>query len=946
MNLLFLLRLSFIFSACLSVNTAIAQGLSDEDDEWETETLDALQPIWIQSRAKTVPQNTPQTTTKSATPVNRPRIALTGASLPTAAKQDEAKIAAKQAETKVVAESTATPKIAPRKTAAIGVRSRPLTLTKKTMANGADLSVSTPEITLAEAKKEPEIKLPENLFLQNDLALNLPSEAIKQPVTIVRSKPLQFDKKITNSDLTLTNNDLINTPAINTPLPQDEKAIALPENSMPIGTVLANVSLSPSIVYTETKSIEKVTIEQAEIEKAAAEKTEIEKAAAEKAEIEKAAKPTNVADKTVLAASSSTLKPTTLRTSTFNPLPATKPSFAIETPNEALPKGRMKTGAIDKSKVTTPVETKIEVADAHLNIPAETPPVKSGIAAAKSPAKEVLAAQKVTTAELEGDLRVAYANAFEQFRVSNYTQAEPYLKQIVATEPRFADGYRMLVECYEKEGNYKKAITFYQKYLEFYPNNEKDWFNLSLLYSKTKDMNKAVEACERATDINPDYDKGKRRLVNLYAATGRTSDLAAQTSDEGIFKYGLVLYKQKKLTEAIERLNKMQTPTADAHYLRGVCYRKLNEDDNAIEAYNEAINLHPTHFDAITELGVLYYNQKKYDLAASYFGQAYSLKTSDMEVAFFYGRALVFNKEAKRAITYLEKVVAATPKNTDAKRFLTYAYYEADKQQDSEETKTKAKNEAPTGLTENTSKIRNLYYNDGLKAMQSEDFHGAIQKFEQAAKEDNREPRIPYSIGLVHFNLKNYAKAVEYFNKTVKLDPNYVKAYEALGKTYYAQENADKATENYELAIQKGAATVANYSELATVYSFSNQAERAVIYYEKAVKLAPENAEIRFNYGTTYLGAHQYTKAIEQLQKATEYAPQYWAAYYNIGQAYLRQEKLDEAMEIGEKLIKLNPQYANGYTICAIVCNKRGDSYNQDKYAKMAKKLDPSLPFD
>ncbi len=913
MNLHFLLRLSFILSISLCANAVFAQGLSDEDDEWETETLDALQPIWIQSRAKTVsPPSAPQNVapSKTAPPANRPRIAVTGVALPTInTQQQAAKIAVKQAETKVVAESTATPKIEPQMVAAVKVRSQPLILPKKIVANNSNLVGSPAQITSPNTK-EIDIKLPENTSPQTDIAFKLPSESIKKTTTIVYSKPLQLDKKITANSLTLPTTATISSPSSN-----KEKVISLPNNTLPNGTVLANINLAPSIASIETKPVVK------------AEKSNA---------VEKMSKTT-------------VIKSADLKTIAFTPLPASKPNLALALPHEELPKsmGKTKAVVVDKNKAITPIESKIEVADAHVNIPAEAPPIKSGTAAAeKLPTKEVSAAQKVTTAELEGDLRTAYANAFEHFKVSNYTQAEPYLKQIIATEPRFADGYRMLVECYEKEGSYKKAISFYQKYLEFYPNNEKDWFNLSLLYSKVKNMDKAVEACERATSINPDYDKGKRRLVNLYAATGKTTELAAQTSDEGIFKYGLVLYKQKKLAEAIERLNKMQTPTADAHYLRGVCYRKLNEDDNAVEAYNEAISLYPNHFDAISELGVLYYNQKKYDLAVQYFGKAHSLKTNDTEIIFFYGRALIFNKEPKRAITYLEKVVSSNPKNADAKRFLTYAYYEAEKQQGNEEEKTTVAKDAPAGLAESATRLRNLYYNEGLKDLQNEDFHSAIQKFEQAGKEDAREPRISYSIGLAHFNLKNYPKAIEYFNKTAKLDPSYVKAYEALGKTYYAQENGDKAAESYELAIQKGGITFNNYSELAAVYSFNNQPERAAIYYEKAIKMEPTNAEIHFNYGTTLLNAHQFTKAIEHLQKATQHAPQYWAAYYNTGQAYLQQQKLDEAMAIGQKLIAQNPQYANGYALCAIVCNKRGDSYNQNKYAKMAKKLDSSLPFD
>ncbi len=885
---------AILFSAfAFSANNVYAQGLSDEDDEWETETLDALQPIWIQSRATPVPAQKPVTSTA---PVNRPRVAVSGAQLPVANKKEN--------DAKIVAESTRTPTVAvkpaviPVKPAVLEVRSRPMPMAK-TVAISASPTTTT-NLVVPTTSKDITIQLPENAAPKTDIVLNAPKDAISLPKIVENVKPIE-PVKATQPENTIANGTLLAAANLESSSRKTTNKDAV--NNTPVNNVAIN---------------NKVTIEAAKV-----------------------IEPTKPMAAKPLEADKTNAKP--LKTASFTPVPASKPALAIATSKEDLTIVEAEKPA--KIAPQLPAETKIEATEPKINVPADIP-VKSGVASAKLMPKAAVAAKRVTTAELEGENRQAYAQAYEEFRVSNYAQAAPFLKDIVVAEPRFADGYRMLVECEEKQGDYKKAITYYQKYLEFYPNNEKDWFNLSLLYSKIKDMDRAVEACKRATDINPDYEKGKRRLVNLYAATGRTEELAAETTDEGIFKYALVLYKQKKLTETIERVNMMQTPTTDAHYLRGVCYRKLNQDDKAIAAYNQAIALNPNHFDATTELGVLYYNQTKYAEACEYFGKATAMKTNDTELSMFYGRALVFNKEPKRAISYLEKAVAANPKDQDAKRFLAYAYLAADKQYESEEAKAKVRTEAPAGLAESTTKTRNQFYNDGVKLIEAGEYAAAIPKLEQAEKEDSREPRIFYMKGLAYFNLKDYAKAIAAFTKTTKIDAGYTKAYEGLAKSYYQQEDGDKAAENYELAIQKGGANLGNYSELAAIYAFTNQSERAAFYFDKAINLAPQNAELRFNYGTTFLNVNQYNKAIEQLKKATEIAPKYWAAYYNIGQAYLKQEKLDEAMAVGEKLIAQNPQYANGYALCAIVCNKRGDSYNQEKYAKQAKKLDPSLPFD
>ena len=70
--------------------TATAQGgLSDEDDDeaWETETLDAIQPVWIQNRGSVSPTQTLPTLSNGTKPkiaVTNTNIALPGAKPPPA----------------------------------------------------------------------------------------------------------------------------------------------------------------------------------------------------------------------------------------------------------------------------------------------------------------------------------------------------------------------------------------------------------------------------------------------------------------------------------------------------------------------------------------------------------------------------------------------------------------------------------------------------------------------------------------------------------------------------------------------------------------------------------------------------------------------------------------------------------------------------------------------
>ena len=61
----------------------------------------------------------------------------------------------------------------------------------------------------------------------------------------------------------------------------------------------------------------------------------------------------------------------------------------------------------------------------------------------------------------------------------------------------------------------------------------------------------------------------------------------------------------------------------------------------------------------------------------------------------------------------------------------------------------------------------------GLELYQSEDYQGAVAKFQEAVAGDNRSPEYYTNLGMAYIGLKDYESAHKNFDYAVSVDENY-----------------------------------------------------------------------------------------------------------------------------------------------------------------------------
>jgi tetratricopeptide (TPR) repeat protein len=136
-----------------------------------------------------------------------------------------------------------------------------------------------------------------------------------------------------------------------------------------------------------------------------------------------------------------------------------------------------------------------------------------------------------------------------------------------------------------EEGQYDRAIAYFNKAKEISPSNAEAYNNRGVAYNKKGRYGRAISDFNKAIELIPRYDKAYNNR-------------------------GLAYYNKGQYDKAISDFNKALelNPRYDKTYFnRGLAYDKKGRYGRAISDFNKALNINPRYFKA--------YNEKAWILA-------------------------------------------------------------------------------------------------------------------------------------------------------------------------------------------------------------------------------------------------------------------------------------------------------------------------------------------
>jgi tetratricopeptide (TPR) repeat protein len=600
-------------------------------------------------------------------------------------------------------------------------------------------------------------------------------------------------------------------------------------------------------------------------------------------------------------------------------------------------------------------------------------------------------------------------------------------RQAIALDPNNADYKSDLNDCLadkakplldqamqaQKNNDYMTAIDQYTQALTLVPNNASVWYNLAATYYAREDYAKARDAYQKALSIDPqkqaddlyfiaiideNFSNGPQALQEYkrYAsqtpygqyvsqANARIQALTANMNDTIKIKPAAQIAREREAADDYQRATQLQ---------------QQQRWDEAIAAYQKAIDIQPQEPSYAYSLGTLFEQKGDMDLATKWYQTAISLDPKNQD----YPKALQSAYDRKAgpivdqavklqtsgdvtgSIDLYNQATALVPKNARLWTNLASAYQNTDQYAKARDCYQRALSLDPKGEVDNWyfTAVLDENANNGPLAFKeyqqyvtlapSGQYAGAAQSRVSALGlnpnnvnhlKTQGELRVAkdaedaYNQGVAAQQANNYDAAIADYEKAAQLAPKEPAYLYAIGAGYQAKGDVSSAIPYYEQAANMDPKNSQYQQALSTAYDLkagpimdsaikkqaSGDLQGAITDYRNALSITPRNARGYTNLASAYQAADDFINARANFQRAVELDPKGEADnWYYIG-------ALDENAGQGIKAIQDYQKYLSSALVSSSYASQARDrvralSANVNAVQRMATAADQRKASD
>ncbi|CAF0814736.1 unnamed protein product [Didymodactylos carnosus] len=520
-----------------------------------------------------------------------------------------------------------------------------------------------------------------------------------------------------------------------------------------------------------------------------------------------------------------------------------------------------------------------------------------------------------------------------------------------------AGTYNNLGSIYDDQGDYEKALLYYNKALGTElnaPNSDQIrmanyYNNIGLVYHGLQRYSEALEMLEKSLQIQ------QKILPPNHPSLARSYN-----------NISLVYNKQGNTNQAIEFLNKALEVQINSlppnHPDLGTAYTNMGLVLNDQGKQKEALEMHEKALEIWLKVHPI--NQSKIAICYNNISKVYFAQRDN-------GKAIEYlNKALEIQVKFLPSyhlTLAITYSN------LAFALKEQGKLSEALEMHEKCLQIRLKALPPNHRQIAEVYHGISLVYRSLCDYDKELEYLNKTLEIKQKllpanDPSLATTyrhISEVYLVQEDNEKAVEYLTKTLQIelyslspdDPSLAITYNNLGSALKEQGKEKEALHMFEkcLAIQMKV-LLSDHPDIATTYHHISQIylqqgnnDVAIEYLNKTltiqlISLPPDESSLATIYhdiSRAYNALENYEKEIEYLNKALEIElislpandPSLATTYYNLSEAYNELENYDKVVEYLNKTLEIelssvhatdNPSLATTYNNLALAFNAQG----------------------
>jgi len=213
---------------------------------------------------------------------------------------------------------------------------------------------------------------------------------------------------------------------------------------------------------------------------------------------------------------------------------------------------------------------------------------------------------------------------------------------------------------------------------------------------------------------------------------------------------------------------------------------------------------------------------------------------------------------------------------------------------------------------EKPSNTLNLYL-DGILLTEYDDNVQAVQKLEQAIREDKRFWYAYSVLGEVYEKMEDYPSSIASYEKATEINPDSLKDFMNLGRVHKIMNELAKAVEAYARACEIDPNHLPAHIKTAKCYVELEDYDNALNYSQRAERIDPNVAEVQLLLAEVHQWREDFDAAISSYKRVLELDSANPEALTFLALAYIRTEYYEPAKELLTLAIMVQPDNARAH---------------------------------
>lgn len=604
------------------------------------------------------------------------------------------------------------------------------------------------------------------------------------------------------------------------------------------------------------------------------------------------------------------------------------------------------------------------------------------------------------------------------------------LNKATEINKNFEKAWYIKGKIFLKYDRFSEALMAFNKAIEIEPKCAETWYNKGVTLLCLNRHEEALKTFSKALNINPYVYINFNQNAPFFKIAEKEKKLVTDIKDKSKLrkeldkflnflsfstsecikvkapKYNILnqVNRHKEELATYNRSVNFDDPDLPVSwYKKGNCLALLGRKEEALKAYDKALELDSENFYSLYQKGKMLSDLDIKNIACDTFNKVLSMSSDSTELWIIKGNIFYHLQRYEEAIEAFDHALNKDPSMVEAYHNKGASFYHL-----------KCYEEAINCFDEAISRdcyIAQAYQNKGSALYRLGKYEDCIKAFDEALARDPNMAKAYHNKGIVLCHLGKYLESIESLDNALKSNPLMAEPYHNKGIVYSLLRCHEKSIESFNVALELNLNTPELWSDIGIANLLSgfqnhlqgkfkecvNSFNQAVDSLTKATEIKPDFLEAWSNLAIAYdniyddfeslqafdkaieinsnsktilynLGIYHYDKAskafddeltselefnnaIWAFDKAISINPHFLEALYKKGRLLYEFKQVSEALEIFEKILEINPEFAKAWygkaTIYLDCFLEIGEVLNkEEKHIQIFNELVKIIPCD